>query len=313
MDRIEKLRESRDAPQVVFVDYLKVRELAKTDIVLIFEGKECPVFYLSKINQLLSGYTFHQLIARGKKNVLNFRNLVQRNINTRDDKNLYFVDKDYDDSPASGDSDDLYVTRGYSIENELINWNIIQSFIKANFDIADFDDMNAMSGIKDLFEKYINLYLLKSKQVHQVVYFCRKSNINCTPGGDIYPLLSFDFTNEIFSTQYASIDDLLYKLKIDFKDHANVKANYISFKGFDELDEKLCWRGKYHYSFLRKFIIHLHFLRTQGKLPFIRKSKISIDPNHPSLLSLISIFALPPNCLRLFLNKYIQIQTGKLI
>ena len=313
MDRIEKLRESRDAPQVVFVDYLKVRERAKSDIVLIFEGKECPVFYLSKINQILSGYTFHQLIARGKKNVLNFRNLVQRNISTRDDKNLYFVDKDYDDIPASGESDDLYVTRGYSIENELINWNIIQSFIKANFDIADYDDMNAVLSIKDSFEKYINLYLSKSKEVHQVVYFCRKSNIECTPGGDIYSLLSFDFKNEIFSTQYLTIDDLLYKLKIDIKDHVKVKASYTSFQGFDELDEKLSWRGKYHYSFLRKFIIHLHFLRTQGESPFIRKSKITIDPNHPSLFGLISIFALPPNCLQLFLNNYIQIQTGKLI
>lgn len=313
MDRIEQLRASRDAPQVVFVDYLKIREQAKTDIVLIFEGKDCPAFYLGKINQLLAGHTFHQLIPRGKKNVLNFRNLVKKNISTSSDKNIYFVDKDYDDSPASGDAIDLYVTRGYSIENELMDWNVIQSFIKANFDIADYDDMNAILSIKNIYENYLNQYLTKSKVVHQLIYFCRKSNIDCIPGGDIYSILSFDFKNAAISVQYVSIDDLLNKLKIGIENHAVIKASYANFNGFDELDEMLSWRGKYHYSFLRKFLIHLHFLRTQGESPFIRKSKISIDPSHPSLLGLISAFASTPICLQLFVNKYIQIQIGKLI
>ncbi|MFC7207507.1 DUF4435 domain-containing protein [Comamonas endophytica] len=149
MDRVDQLRAARSSPHVSFTEYLKLRAKS-TGIFLIFEGKQCPTVYVGWLRQLLKKCTElgAQIIARGKKNVLSLRELILKNPETAKDNNLYFVDRDYDVEPKSGSLPDVYVTRGYAIENELIDWNIIENFIRAYFDIADYYDNEALEIAK---------------------------------------------------------------------------------------------------------------------------------------------------------------------
>jgi hypothetical protein len=305
MDRIEQLRAARASPQVVFVEYLKLRTLAKNGLILVFEGKDCPTFYVGRVNPIFRNHPFHQIIARGKKNVLGLRDLVLRNIRTSTDKNIYFVDRDFDDYPAPGDEDDVYVTRGYSIENELVDWAIVEPFIKANFDIADSDDSAALLTIGRLYRTLFEKYLILARDINQVVYLCRKTAVKCIAGDNISTLLEINWEGESIRPLFNNYDELFRLLHIQPEKWDVIKNELPIVDRFSEFDRVKNWRGKYHFSFLRRFLILTHSSRLAGKAPFSRSSKINVDPSHPSLFGLLSAFAPTSDCLQSFINRYV--------
>ena len=169
MDRVESLRTARTSPQVVFSEYLKLRT-RHNGTVLIFEGRQCPAVYVGWVFALLAHAQLAQIIARGKKNVLALRDLIRRNKTTADHQNIYFVDRDYDVSPAQETFSDVYVSRGYSIENETIDRSLIGRYIHAHFDIADADDAASVESAEAHFDKLLNEYLTASRATHHFIY-----------------------------------------------------------------------------------------------------------------------------------------------
>lgn len=278
------------------------------ELFLIFEGRQCPSVYVKWITQQLNGIQIGgQIIARGKKNVLLLRELIKRNAKTCTNKDLYFVDRDYDIEPKLGTFTDVYVTRGYSIENEVSSWAVIESFIRAYFDIADNADQEALTKAKEKFQGLFDLYLAQSRECQRVIFICRTKSFDCLPGDSVFDYLNVDWDNAVVRQTYSSIDQLLLALKID-----EVSRNEVlrllsgNDTNFDCLNPMLDWRGKFHFSFVKKFLTFLRDARTKGTHPFCRPSKVDSDPAHPGVIGALGSFSPAPECLVSFISSYVN-------
>lgn len=294
------MRAARGVVQVAFSEYLKIR--SNDASVLVFEGKQCPVFYFGKFGGILGGKSVRQLIARGKRNVLDLRDLIKRNVSTSGDKVVYFVDKDFDLEPKPGDFSDIYVTRGYSIENEFFCWSAVEGFVRANFDIADASDEAALVEIKDLFHRSVEGYIKAAFDLHKVVYICRRNSVRCMPGEDIGSFFRFDWASIKFDAAYHDMGSLLSLLDVPESDRASVEAAFPLDSSFENLDPFMDWRGKFHFSFLRIWLLSLAGARVKGVAPFARSARIAVDPAHPSLLGVFSGYVGAPPCLDPFMK-----------
>lgn len=300
MTRVEVLRAARGSAHVAFAEYLKIRSTGIP--VLVFEGKQCPAFYINKIILLLGTQELRQVIARGKSNVLELRDLIRRNIATTKDIVLFFVDKDYDSEPASGEFEDIYVTPGYSIENECVRWPVIEAYIRANFDVADADDEAAVAEVKTMYESGWNRYLQVSKELHKAVFVCRHSSTRCLPGDDLGTYLRVDWAARTVSAIFRSQEELLELLKIRAQDRPAVISQLAAVLAFDSLDSLSEWRGKFHLSFVRSLLLDVAGRRIGGRDPFKRATRIGVDPAHPSLLPMMSAYVQVSECLESFIR-----------
>jgi len=306
MDRVDQLRAARNSPHVTFAEYTKLR--AKSDeLILVFEGKQCPMAYIGWLqhrivaNSSLAG----QIIARGKKNVLALRDIIKGNCQTSNDKNLYFVDKDYDSTPTASSFLDVYVTQGYSVENELIKWPILDSFMRAYFDIADGEDQEGLLSAKQNFESLFQSYINEAKQLHQIVYICRTKKITCYPGDSIFSFLHVDWLNGKVQRSYQTLDELFQLLKIKEVDFPAVVSEMQAEVSFHELEPRMDWRGKFHFSLIRGFLVYLKDARTTGSLPFKRAAKVNSDPSVPNLMGILASLCERPPCLASFFDLYV--------
>lgn len=306
MDRVDQLRAARNSPHVTFTEYIKLRAKCK-DLVLVFEGKQCPSVYVGWLQQVIRScvYVGGQIIARSKRNVLALRDLILNNPQTAHDKNLYFVDRDYDVEPTPESLPDVYVTRGYSIENEVVSWAAVSSYMRAYFDVADSDDQEALFDTEKVFQTAFQAYLTESRELHRVVYICRTKGIDCYPGDSVFTYIQVDWTSGAVHRSYTGVEELFEILKVDIAARSGLAAFLAADDGFKDLDPVKDWRGKFHFSFLRGFLIYLRDARTGGSAPFKRRAKLTADPSHPSLMGLLGSLSACPETLALFVTGHI--------
>ena len=304
MDAAAKLRTARYSPQVAFTEYLAVRRTVGDRPILVFEGKHCPHFYLGRVLNRLTGGRAGQLITRGKKTLLGLREVVSRNVATRLDEVLYFVDKDYDPSPSPSHVPDLYVTRGYSIENEVVRWDVLEQVIRTNFDIADADDNLAIGFIEAVYGRMLGMYLSTCRDAHRTVFVCRTNSISCMPGESIKDLVDVQVVAQQVRRKYETEQELFGLLRVDPSEQTRVSTLMQASASFDELDPVLHWRGKFHFSFVQIFLSQVCQLRREGAAPFARQAKIAFDAFSPSVWPGLFAAAPTPACLEAFLTEY---------
>lgn len=305
MARVESLRAARQSPQVAFAEYLKVRSGDGLSPVLIFEGRQCPSFYVTKVMGLLGLTQVRQIIARGKRNVLSLREIIVNSSTCSNDFVLYFVDKDFDGSPLNGDIADVYVTRGYSFENELLPWSVIESLLRANFDICDATDQSALELIEAAYDLLMNKYYSLSAVAHKLIFVCRREGVRCIAVDSIHDSVSVDWSVLGVSVKVPSLDEIARMHQVDASALEGIKTKVCLASEFEGLDPAMDWRGKYHFSVVKDFLSLVASARLSGDRPFSRAAKINIDPNHPSLLSLICAAVPTPGCLIDFVHRNI--------
>lgn len=303
MNRADKLRAARSSPQIIFADYLKLRS-RWNGLLFVFEGKQCPSVYVAWVSSAFPRLEFKQLIAKGKNNVIDLRELIKRNSSTSSDVNAYFVDRDYDVKPEPSEFRDLYVTRGYSIENELVGWSSVERYIRANFDINCADDDLSLREIRLMYDDLMNEYLRSTKNLHQALFICRRSEVRCYHGDDIRDFLDFDWETRIFKVRQVDWEELLTALKVDPSKKDAVLSQVEGSVEFLSLEPLSRWRGKFHFDFLRRFLIEICDARRRGAAPFTSAAKVVADPSHPGVLGQLASFTRPPQCVMEFLEQY---------
>jgi hypothetical protein len=259
--------------------------------------------YLGWITQVIRGIVIAgQIISRGKKHVLGLRDIVKENKCTMHDKTLYFVDKDFDDDPQPGQFSDVYVTRGYSIENELISWSIVEMYARAYFDIADDNDQAAVSKFAIEYEKLISSYIAVSAELQKTIHICRKNSWRCLPGDNPLDFFSIDWPSMQVRQVHSTLQEMLIALGIEAQDRHHVQMILPSPSTFEKLQPNMDWRGKFHFGMAKKFLIHMKDARVSGAVPFQRAAKVEADPAHPSVMGALASFCAPPECLVKFLE-----------
>lgn len=308
MTRVDNVRAARTSPHVIFSEYIKLRAKWK-GLIVIFEGKHCPGVYVAWMSSAFPDRDFQQIITRGKRYSLELRDLIKKNLETNADLNLYFVDRDFDRTPGPGDCDDVYVTRGYAIENEMLEPRVLGRYLRAYFDVNSPVDNDIVDCACQIYSSMFDLYIAKSKDLQRVIYVCHQAVINCYPGEDVGLFFDIDWSKASVKERCQTLEQWLDVLKVALPDKVNVLARVGIEESFEEFDPTSRWRGKLHFDFLKKYLVHLADARRRGSPPFNEAAKIVSDPSHPSLMVQLAGFTQPPECFVTFVRKYLEMHS----
>ena len=114
MAMLETMLNESECIEAIFQSYITSK--SKKDIFLFFEGKDDFKYYVSRISSHIGNKEYGVFHCNCKMNVLTIQEMIANQTAIQDDKkNLYFIDRDYDDNEDIPDS--IYITSSYSIEN----------------------------------------------------------------------------------------------------------------------------------------------------------------------------------------------------
>lgn len=126
MGLLDIMENESDCIESIFQSYISSK--SKKDIFLFFEGKDDFKYYVSRVSSHIGDKEYGVFHCNCKMNVLTIQEMISNQAAIQDDKkNLYFIDRDYDDNENIPDS--IYVTSSYSIENNYFTNSAIKRIL----------------------------------------------------------------------------------------------------------------------------------------------------------------------------------------
>jgi hypothetical protein len=285
---LEKMRASRNNPQVALISYTTVRGKNPEKLICVFEGYEDLPYYETVFNRVGNATAFSAIIAKGKDQVLALRAILQSNY-YKDDKVRFFVDHDFDGLKGHALSDDIYVTEGYSIENHLADAGILSSLLNSEFKCCSDEDEQAVKVVNVLFDEFLAAFFEIMRPVNQAIFYARTHDVKLKNIEDRigeYFLFTLDsITNK--NSDYFNLIGWPEGLPRDISSVEEV---------FSEMDPHMQWRGKFIFELFVKFLHQLKNDRTsEAPKLFAKKAGVKFDPNGEIIRSLASLSTIPPS------------------
>lgn len=136
MNLLEYLKEARKSPKTVLHRVLLNRGKGP-GVHVFFEGRDEESFFSNYIEpRIPKGNMLFRYTCGGKAGVLSVRKELEDKLG-EDTRRWFFVDKDHDDYVGKVYPADVYTTRFYSIENEIVCEQVLVRYIR---DLLGIDD-----------------------------------------------------------------------------------------------------------------------------------------------------------------------------
>lgn len=285
---IEKMRASRNNPQVALISYTTVRGKNPEKLICVFEGYEDLPYYETVFNRVGNSTAFTSVIAKGKDQVLALRHILKSN-HYQDDKVRFFVDHDFDGLKGHSLGDDIYVTEGYSIENHLADVGILSSLLNSEFKCCSDEDEDAVRGVNALFDEFLAAFFEIMRPVNQAIYYARTHDVKLK-----------NIEDRIGEYFLFTLDSIIDKNSDYFNLigwPADLARDVSSVEGaFSKMDPHMQWRGKFIFELFVKFLHQLKNDRTSDSPKFFaKKAGVKFDPNGEIIRSLASLSTIPPS------------------
>ena len=153
---------SKSKAIVHYHEFLMKYKKGKSTIYLFFEGQEDITYYSNFIHRLYPEMELVQINSEGKENVLKIHSFFdwerfpKRQI-------LFFVDRDFDYwcGVAQGDDYNIYVTEGYSFENDIVTKENYMRFLEELYGFCGAFE-NEKKSLEEVFDKYYDDFLENS-------------------------------------------------------------------------------------------------------------------------------------------------------
>lgn len=284
---------------------LRYRKDKKT-VYGIVEGKDDPMFYRSAIERFLPDNWSIDLIPAGNKDkvidifeALDWRSFSPRHV-------AFFVDRDLNEFVPSRriDAENVYITDGYSIENDIATPNVAGRILIEAYNIVDISDGELEELINVFANGLHNFQELLAPIMAQIIAWRRdgsSANLDNLNLSRIFKIekcairLSEEFTTDMELINYASscVGARAYPIdKIE-----EILEVFLSSNG-----TKRYTRGKYLMWFMSKFISDIHrniSLHTRYSTP----PKVKIETGPANIMVIAAPRAKIPTSLRLFIEK----------
>jgi hypothetical protein len=256
MSLLDILDHAVSSPAASYIKLLSQYKKRSNTVFCFVEGNEDISFYSKHLETAFENVRY--VVCHGKKNVLdNYKNL---NWQFYDKKRvIFFIDKDYDDyiSEAIVNDDNIFITDYYSIENYLVDGDVLRKFINDNCSIIEDKVIDGLIVDFELKHKDFMSHLTK---ISAWMIYCRKNkyvvNFNDISLGDLFKL---------------DKDGKFVKIKLSsFKNHfeyicAKTKSNHFDMEQIREIyntltlesQKKKFVRGKYELFFMFIYIKYI--------------------------------------------------------
>lgn len=304
-DRLEKLLEFAEEPEVYFAEYIKSRPKdGREKAIFVLEGKDDPKFYTAKFDAIIKR-EWKTLSVGGKSKVIELRDRIRKHPKFKEDSVYFFVDRDFDEKiPLM----DVYTTPCYSVENLYCDPTTIKRLLEAECGLTKSEIKNRDEILDFLLEEYQALQAEfhrsnKIKLMNSVFLYVRRIKNN--------KKISLDkmFKIEV-SLPNGNIKIKLKRGPAFLENRHTEKAHFREFVNtngiWKEISEQPMrrFRGKQEILLLKAY---LDSLKHDGYLSDITHKNfgIKIKTENPAMsnhvLSTVSQYVKTPDCLYKFL------------
>ncbi len=251
MTYIEKLRQSKDKPQVAFLEFAQSTSRLSSHLFCFFEGKD-NAYYVPRIKRYTEKY--HPIKCGGRDKVLETYRIITNRPEYEKYKKAFFIDRDFNE-PLSPKNPPIFETPCYSIENLYVSVDVFKEILTNEFHLSEVSDQ--------AFDECISIFIERQREFHNAVtlfnawYACLVEIRNATGKqtgvnlDDKLPKGFVDISLHSVTTNYG-----LDKIKLNFPEATEFEEDQLNSKliDFQSCDSKKVFRGKYEISFLIKFI-----------------------------------------------------------
>ncbi len=271
-----------DCTNVTYHEFL-IRYKANCNIVYgLIEGKDDPMFYRGIIErELPSGWDVELIPAGSKINVINAERAFDWGRFSRK-RVCFFVDRDLSvfTQEESPNFENLYITDGYSIENDIVSYGLAKRLL---IEVFNFSDLS-QAEIEKIEKKFTNSFVdFKEKMTPLMaqILLWRRGNKklhlkNIKPKDYFYFDCGEIKSKGEFETSMAVLQHAANCASLSASQAIEVSNAELEFRGLDGCEKFI--RGKYVLWFLVEFVIctHRDIQRIFSRFTASPKARISV-------------------------------------
>lgn len=244
---IQSLAASRSRPAVIKIQFLNFRSQHPQGVIIAVEGDDDKTVYSYWIRRVNSSLSYEFFVCGGKRGVRKLKNCLFEDKSNAKEGVYFIVDRDYDDMVGFLCDQDVFMLDRYSIENYLIERNILNETIKVAF------PGNGKPGVRaslcDIFDADFSAFLSASAELNKRIFIARRMGINIdhVMPESISKIASISIGN-IVKSNVPAHDTLPFDKEVD-------EASFLKLSDeFSSLHPSHRYRGKYSFKFLKTWL-----------------------------------------------------------
>lgn len=245
---VELLRQARDKSAVLKLRLAKLRSGAPDAPILAFEGDDDKIVYHQWIRRIDARKRYICFPCGGKGHLLSLRSSLASDRTGLSRSVYFFVDRDFDDLRGQTAGEDVFVTEYYSVENYLVDRDIIDDILQIEFHCHSSPKLRKKLII--FFDKAYDSFIERTRHHNFRLFVARKTGIEVkTIPSSINKLakISIDSTSEGSLTA----EQIISYVKDPDSTSIKLRAEFLC------LDGKYRFRGKFAIAFLFKWLDQL--------------------------------------------------------
>lgn len=295
-DLVQRMRSARNTPAVHKTALATLRSSNSDCFIFLCEGiddKKVYFHWLRSINQSID-YEFQ--VCNGKKYLLEFRELLNRDTSGLSKNVYFFVDHDFDGLRGHPPGDDIYLSDFYSFENWLVTSDVLNHILC--IDIHCHSEPGVRGQILKEFEKIYSSFLEITKPYNERIFIASQLGIN------IKPLPKS--INKLADVSLVSVNPLKEELEsiIKLEREPNPEEIEDCVRNFAEINPRNGYRGKFAMLFFQRWIDLLGKDRKSDNSIFFKDvEKLAANANCQLQLDSVAAKSLPPPLFRQFIER----------
>ncbi|NFL87394.1 DUF4435 domain-containing protein [Clostridium botulinum] len=299
-DRKEYMKSKRKSPQVILTRFYKQYKPNEKCLNIFVEGIDDITYYYPKFKDLCEDIECIFYDSGGKKNVLKIYEKLNKNEKYSNNKLAYIIDRDYDDSIASG-IDNMYETPCYAVENFYTSIDVFKRILKCPKWFQYIEGEQNYNEYIELFKNFndelhnslllLNSWMCYQRKIENKYDQQKKLNIDsvdkdCFVSIDLKKGVKTKYNMEYIKRYYINAYECIEE------DLQLIKEKFIS------IDKQKFFRGKHELFYFIKFLNKL--IEENNKQKSNKRIKNSISEN--DAIEKLTAYADFPTDLRSFIN-----------
>jgi hypothetical protein len=247
---IGQLRDARQRPAVLKYDFVTLRGRLPDVLIFAFEGDDDKIVYSHWIRRIRPELAYEPFPCKGKRNVLQLREMLKRDANNLSQGVYFFIDKDFDGLCGYDYDIGTFITTSYSIENYLVNELVLSEFLKNEFHCHAQPDVR--QAILDGFNKLYTDFLTAAKAINFRIFVARLLEIRIV--NNLPKKVTIFLTVELDKVTITDTSaESIVPLEREPTTHEIDEARGI----FDRFNPVMDYRGKFAFDFFRRWVLLL--------------------------------------------------------
>lgn len=247
-DILSKMKAAIGSAAELKLSLIQIRSSLPDVKIFVFEGEDDRSVYFNWMRAIDPSISYEPYTCKGKSGVLKLRSAVARDINDLSKDVYFFVDRDFDDLRGETLGESTYMTDGYSIENNLVNEEVIEEILKIELNCQGRPDIRKI--VTSIFLEAYKDFLDHSKEINFLIFCMRKLGIESNESlpNSLSRILSFSMTG-VAVKEGVSMDTVVSPLReISAQEMDALRPSFM------ELDPAARYRGKFSLSFMLKWL-----------------------------------------------------------